>query len=110
MALTAEELLVYRKWVGEEADGAPSDAVLNTLYDLYLNHDQAVLHVLTQRLTTMSLDYGSITVPGLSISRSADYQALESLIAKFKNEGGTGLEEEFSFGLKTVSVKKNFPR
>ncbi len=111
MALPADDLVVVRKWIGEEADGAPSDAEFEALYNVYENYDKAVWHVLTQRLSTLTLEAGSVTVPGVSISHSTDLTALQDLMKRFVNEG-TGLEDEVSLnlGFSVTSMKRNYPR
>jgi hypothetical protein len=105
--LLADDITVMRQWIGSE----PVDATLQTYYDIYDNHDQVVLHVLRERLAELSIDLGSVTVPGVSVSHSTDLQALQDLIKKFQNEGGTGLEDSFSLGgFQTQSIQVNFPR
>lgn len=95
-----------RQWVGTE----PDDTVLEALYGVYDNYDKVILHVLNARLAELSLELGSVTVPGVSVSHSSDLQALESLIKRFENGGGTGLEETFSGGLRIQSIQKNYSR
>jgi len=111
MALPADDLIIIRQWVGLEVDGGPTDAELEVLYDVYGNYDLVVMHVLNARLVGLTLEAGSVTVPGISVSHSSDLQALLEVMKRFRNEGGTGLEEETSFsGLLITSMKRNYPR
>lgn len=106
MPLTADEIFVMREWVGS----TPSDVELNLIFDAVDSYDATVRYILNQRLVLLASEPGSISVPGLSVSHSTDFQALEALIERFENSGGTGLDEESTFGLRLVSVRRDFLR
>lgn len=106
MTLPADDLVVLRQWVGTE----PDDASLEALYVVYENYDEVVLNVLNTRLAELTLELGSVTVPGVSISHSTDLEALKLLLKNFRNGGGTGLEDSFEGGFRTQSIQINYPR
>ncbi|NIN66315.1 MAG: hypothetical protein GTO63_16820 [Anaerolineae bacterium] len=108
MPLPADDITVMRKWIGDE----PDTPVLESLHDIYDNYDKVVEHVLIQRLANLSLEVGSVTVPGLSVSHTTDLQAVKDTLSKFYASGGTGLEDTFEVGgaVKVTTIQKNYDR
>lgn len=104
MPLSPEAIQKIRGWTGSE----PDDDQLQGLWLLYKNHDRIVTHVLRERISELSLEVSSLSVPGLSISHSTDLQAAQALLKEFLNSGGLGLDgTKPSFSEK---FRRRFPR
>jgi hypothetical protein len=106
MPLTADEIFVMREWLG----ATPSDGELSSTFDLLGGYDATVRYYLNQRLVTLATEPGSISVPGLSVSHSTAFQALQALIDRFENGGGTGLDDSTTYGMAIYSVRRDFIR
>jgi hypothetical protein len=107
MPLAPEGLTAIRQWVGT----TPDDTIIGNIFTGQAdNHDRTVMFILRQRLAALTTEPSSLTVPGLSISHSTDYQALIELMKQFRTQGGTGLDEEAMFMVGSSSMRRDFPR
>ena len=105
MSLTSDELIVLRSWVGD----GPTTSELDSLYTQYSDYDEVVRYVLRKRLSALTEEPASLSVPGLSYSNGINITSLESLLKRFDNEGGTGLNEDSTGGLRIARlVRQDF--
>jgi hypothetical protein len=95
MALSADQEIVLRTWVGDE----PTVAYLEDLYAVHGSWDQVVISTLRRKIAVLSEDPTSISVPGLSITNGQQVIAVQQTLKDFMNSGGTGLDEESTMGV-----------
>ena len=89
MALSADQELIIRTWVGDDFEAS----YLEDLYAALGNWDDVVRAAIRRKIAILSEDPTSISVPGLSISNGQQVVALQDLLDRFDAEGGTGLED-----------------
>jgi hypothetical protein len=87
--MTEEELAAIRSWVGP----GPTDEALEEAYARLGSFDAVVEEMLRVQYTDLISQPSSLSVPGLSISNGQNLTALENLYKRFKNQGGTGLDD-----------------
>jgi hypothetical protein len=95
MALSDEQELVLRTWVGDD----PTTSYLEDLYAALGSYDEVVRSVINRKIATLAEQPSSISVPGLSISNGQQLVALQELLKRFNASGGTGLDSEVSTGI-----------
>lgn len=103
MAFTDDEEAVLRSFVGDTADLGDMEEA----YDRLGNFDEVVLETLRHQLSVMVSDETSLfVIDGMTLNKTENIRALERKIKDFKNQGGTGLEEEQTMGTQVVPMTR----
>ena len=101
--ITAGEESVLRSFVGDEV--LLSD--LQERYDRLENFDEVVLEVLRHQLSVLVADGSAVVViDGITINNTENIRALRTQIKDFESNGGTGLEDTTSLGVKVKRVTR----
>lgn len=91
MALTYDDVLIIRQWVGNEYE----ENDIYSEYDLQGTVDLTIIAILRKQLAEAITQPVSVIVPGLTITWGNRAQMLKDRLDTFIAEGGTdGLPEE----------------